>query len=566
MTKVREATGERYSRKARFAKRRQPFPSMCLPSKPRSCPHKKERESMLPVLNAVPRVSPPDWAPQAESDSDPDVRQAIARLANNDRTLVWLHLNDRKVDDSGVRVLVDALAQNTSLTMLNLGYNRIGDCGAEALASVLARNRILTELDLNDNQIGASGAQALAGALERNISLTSLDLSRNKSLAFGTQALVHALERNTSLTTLGLSGSKVGVRERATIHAALVRNHQSAHTESQTQFQRAHQAAHAEFQTLLKRVHQSTHSESQTLLQSGQQLAARGEYKLAEEQFRQALRLSGKAKKRSLIQAALDQLVQRPTAVPRVSPPDGATQLESVSDPDVHQAIQRLADKDLTLAKLHLNDKKIGDSDVQVLVDALARNTSLTMLNLSCNQIGDPGAEALAGALAQHRSLTALDLNGNRIGSRGVQALANALEQNISLTSLDLSKNRNFALGARALVQALEQNSSLTTLGLSGSKVAVRERTAIHAALARNLEAVRTRSQTLFQRGQQFAAEGEYQLAGDQFRQALRLGIDTGERSLIQTALDQAIQGLADNDAVLTALDLCLKEIDGSDA
>ncbi|WP_179958305.1 hypothetical protein [Chitinimonas arctica] len=196
-------------------------------------------------------------------------------MANNDRTLAWLHLNDRKIDDSSMGALVDALAQNTSLATLNLGYNQIGDRGAEALAG--------------------------------------------------------ALERNTSLTTLGLSGSKVGFKVRTAIDASLVRNRQAAHTESKTEFQRAYQAAHAECKTLLQRVHLAAHTKSQSLYQSGQQFAVRGKCKLAEEHFREALRLSGKAKKRSLIQAALDQLVQRPTAVPRVSPQGEATRLESVS-------------------------------------------------------------------------------------------------------------------------------------------------------------------------------------------------------------------------------------------
>ena len=80
----------------------------------------------------------------------------------------------------------------------------------------------------------------------------------------------------------------------------------------------------------------------------------------------------------------------------------------------------------LELLQLHFND--IGSEGAIALVGALKSCTSLKVLNLDINDIGSEGAEALAGALKSCTSLKELNLNHNDIGSEGSEALADALK------------------------------------------------------------------------------------------------------------------------------------------
>ena len=66
----------------------------------------------------------------------------LIRLRNNDRTLVELSLENRRLNEFDIKLLQEALVENTTLTSLNVSDNRIGDAGAAALA----QNNTLTSL------------------------------------------------------------------------------------------------------------------------------------------------------------------------------------------------------------------------------------------------------------------------------------------------------------------------------------------------------------------------------------------------------------------------------------
>jgi hypothetical protein len=119
-------------------------------------------------------------------------------LKSNDPSLTALDLSCRKLQDSDIHALLQALAQNTCLTTLNLRDNALGDEGAKALA----QNTFLTTLDVRYNQIGAEGAKALA----QNTFLTTLDVRFNQIGAEGAKALA----QNTFLTTLDVRFNQIG--------------------------------------------------------------------------------------------------------------------------------------------------------------------------------------------------------------------------------------------------------------------------------------------------------------------------------------------------------------------
>ena len=74
----------------------------------------------------------------------------LTRLRNNDPTLVELSLENRRLNEFDIKLLQEALVENTTLTSLDVTGNQIDDAGA----AILAQNTTLTSLNVSENQIG----------------------------------------------------------------------------------------------------------------------------------------------------------------------------------------------------------------------------------------------------------------------------------------------------------------------------------------------------------------------------------------------------------------------------
>ena len=129
-----------------------------------------------------------------------------------------------RVSGSGVALLSQVLAVNSSLTSLNLSVNGIGDSGATSLSQALAVNSCLTYLNLSENSIGDSGATSLSQALAVNSSLTNLDLTTNLICDSGAAYLSQALAVNSSLTYLNLTQNFIRDSGAASLSQALATN------------------------------------------------------------------------------------------------------------------------------------------------------------------------------------------------------------------------------------------------------------------------------------------------------------------------------------------------------
>ncbi|KJE97306.1 hypothetical protein, variant [Capsaspora owczarzaki ATCC 30864] len=114
---------------------------------------------------------------------------------------------------------------------------------------------------------------------------------------------------------------------------------------------------------------------------------------------------------------------------------------------------------------------EIGDTEAQIIAEALKVNTTATSLDLSENQIGDAGALAIAEALKVNKTLFWLSLNENQIGEAGAQAIAEALKVNTRLAYLDLGLNQIGVAGAQIIAEALKVNKTLSSLSLIDNQI-----------------------------------------------------------------------------------------------
>ncbi|CAF1006618.1 unnamed protein product [Rotaria sordida] len=135
----------------------------------------------------------------------------LADVLQHNNTLISLYLYKNHISNYGVRFLADALIQNNTLTTLDLSQNYINDQGVRYLANMLQQNRTLITLHLSQNQIGDQGAQYLANVLQQNTTLKTIHLSQNLIGDQGAQHLADALTYdNTALTTLNLYWNDIG--------------------------------------------------------------------------------------------------------------------------------------------------------------------------------------------------------------------------------------------------------------------------------------------------------------------------------------------------------------------
>jgi len=119
-----------------------------------------------------------------------------------------------------------------------------------------------------------------------------------------------------------------------------------------------------------------------------------------------------------------------------------------------------------------LNQKKLNDQDMLIVVQQAIIKKHCKELNLQCNEITCQGASILADALTNDTNLEILYLHDNHIADLGVQYIAQSLStKNLTLKTLDLGSNNITDEGAEYLAEMLKTNQTLIHLYLRNNKI-----------------------------------------------------------------------------------------------
>jgi Ran GTPase-activating protein (RanGAP) involved in mRNA processing and transport len=146
--------------------------------------------------------------------------ELLAELLKSNTPLEALHIQSNLIGHQGIQSVADALKTNTTLQSLDLSYNQVDNEGAIALATALKTNTTLNKLFLRSSQIGDAGIVALTDALKSHPSLIELNLGRNYLSSIGISAVADLLAENPTLVKLVISTSDSIVK----IPTALKRN------------------------------------------------------------------------------------------------------------------------------------------------------------------------------------------------------------------------------------------------------------------------------------------------------------------------------------------------------
>ena len=145
-------------------------------------------------------------------DFDRTTLKALAMLMKNSKSIVDYYLRELNIQDDGVALICDALAENSVIEELDLWHGGIEVEGARSLARFLKANRSksLASLAPAGNSIGNEGVVALVDGIRSNERLRGLNLSYCEISDDGAIALASLLEHGSQLEDLYLYGNEIG--------------------------------------------------------------------------------------------------------------------------------------------------------------------------------------------------------------------------------------------------------------------------------------------------------------------------------------------------------------------
>ena len=362
-----------------------------------------------------------------------------------------------------VQQLADSLMDNKTLNDLLLSGNPWGNDTVRILTGYMKRSESLSSLNLRCSDIGDAGATALAEVLRTNTTLNSLGLCYNPGIGNpSVMSLCEALKVNTTLSSLDLSGTGISDAGVLSLVEVLKTNTSSLTSLLLSDIKISHQSFKSIAEVL------RVNSTLKDLKFEGNKVGVGGT-KLIAESLKANTTLKLLSLSRNNIKAKCGRLFSDSLKV------NGTLESLTLAENALgSRGAQRLSDGlrvNTSLRHLDLSWNSIGSEGAESIAETIRVNASLTSLKLVGNNIGDPGANKVSEALKDNVSLEKLDLSFNAIGAAGAESIAEALKSNAILTILDLGSNVIGDNGAQSLCEALKKNATLTTLAVSDNNI-----------------------------------------------------------------------------------------------
>ena len=393
--------------------------------------------------------------------------QFIVSLANMLR--VNKFLTTVRIDIEGfvsahtVQQLADSLMVNKTLNYLMLRGNAWGNDAVRILTGYMKRSESLGSLNLSCSDVGDAGATALADVLRTNTTLNSLGLCNNPGIGNpSVVSLCEALKVNTTLSSLDLSGTGISDAGVLSLVEVLKTNASSLTSLLLSDIKISHQSLKSIAEVL------RVNSTLKDLKFEGNKVGVGGT-KLIAESLKANTTLKLLSLSRNNIKAKCGRLFSDSLKVNGTL--ESLTLAENALGSRGAQLLSEGLRVNTSLRHLDLSWNSIGSEGAESIAETIRVNASLTSLKLKGNNIGDPGANKVSEALKVNDCLEDLNLSLNAIGAAGAESIAEALKSNATLTILDLSLNVIGDNGAQSLCEALKKNATLITLDVSNNNI-----------------------------------------------------------------------------------------------
>ena len=367
------------------------------------------------------------------------------------------------VSAQGVQRLADSLIDNKTIYDLTFCGETWDNDSARILAGYLNRSESLSSLNLNFGDIGEAGATALAEVLRTNTTLNCLDLYRNPGIGNASiMSLCEALKVNTTLSSLNLSETGISDAGVLSLVEVLKSNTSSLTSLSLSDIKISHHSVKSIAEVL------RVNTTLKELEFEGNKVGVGGA-KLIAESLKANTTLKLLSLSRNSIKAPCGRLFSDALKVNQTL--ESLTLEENALGAHGAQLLSEGLRVNTSLRHLDLSGNSMGYKGAESIAETTRIYASLTSLRLSRNSIGDLGANKISEALKDNVSLEYLDLSINAIGAAGAESIAEVLKSNATLTSLELGYNVIGDNGAQSLCEALKTNATLTTLDVSYNNI-----------------------------------------------------------------------------------------------
>eukprot|EP01127_Copromyxa_protea_P012753 TRINITY_DN3343_c0_g2_i1.p1 TRINITY_DN3343_c0_g2~~TRINITY_DN3343_c0_g2_i1.p1 ORF type:complete len:796 (+),score=176.24 TRINITY_DN3343_c0_g2_i1:42-2429(+) len=141
-----------------------------------------------------------------EDDSASDILEALAE----NTSVTSLFLDGNELEAKSFLRLNDMLQRNKTLKHLSINYVMLGDLGARTVAEGFAKNNTVKALSASGNDLEESGMEGLIEGLKHNTTITTLILKENTISDSGCEVLQKFMSTNKSITYLDISNNYIG--------------------------------------------------------------------------------------------------------------------------------------------------------------------------------------------------------------------------------------------------------------------------------------------------------------------------------------------------------------------
>ncbi|KAK3586423.1 hypothetical protein CHS0354_017066 [Potamilus streckersoni] len=405
----------------------------------------------------------------ARNKSDTDTAESIGMMLQRNKTLIFLDVSSNYLGkDFFSRNVGPALKVNNTLRTLRA--EGIGSTDVRLLLDGLKENKTLSELDLSNNEVTdkTGFGQGISEWLKKpDCVVTSLALSRCRITEVGLHAIEEGLSQNKSLLQLNLTGNEFGSLSRLLCFVVTAVKHPSLQTLSLDEEVVKSQDVNTEV------------SPCESI--SSLKILSLGSSNLCNQFFTTMLKFC-KGKLLHLIDLDL-------TNNESLTPMCIESIISITSDGETPSSLRRLtfsmnesellfdqlssgkfpALQYLNLRRSHMTPGAVGHLS-QLLIQ---ENSCLTSLILDGLKISNTVALSVLFANAKQSKLNTLSLGGCSLEDNDLSPLNGALKNNLQLQMLKLSANRITDAGIASLVDTLLKHKShpLAVLDLSNNEL-----------------------------------------------------------------------------------------------
>ncbi len=398
-----------------------------------------------------------------EQSIGPRAGEVLAKIIEDDKHFVRLHLSKNFIGDESIILIAEALKKNKQVVHVDISSNNFGPKGSKAMFQMLAHNITIVSMLMHSyeglyrNKIEPKGIKHVKEVFLNNKTLQILDVSNAYLTWAGCDIILKALDKNEYLVSLNLSNSGIPPEAGFEMAKVIARSNLEA----------------------LYLANNNLGDEGTTHLMQMFRLIT---YKIAKLEI---LDLSNN--NICVAVAKMFEILTRNNTMQKLILDHNNFSGKPFS------TVTEFLSENVRITHLSLKGCQIGGESADYLAQGLQKNKVLVNLNIADNSLTDKGAVDICEALHEHPALREIDMQHCWIHDPAGEAVAELLNKNRRIRTIELKDNIFYDDTGLSLMNAVKNNKAISKISLDRNPVSLRFVTEIYKSLEINRNQARIR-------------------------------------------------------------------------